>query len=166
MLAKKTLLISAITLSVLAYPSVPGIAEQGADEHPEARKVAQSVAESYMTTYDKHDPKAISMLFVPDGVFLPPNGAPVAQGRDAIERSWAALFKNVGGHESLIIKDAIPIGNDAVVAITEFKIVGDGQNSNKILSGRAAITLTKTPEGWRYVSIVPQTQPPPSGATK
>ena len=57
MLARKTLFISAITLSVVAYSSVPGIAEQGAEEHLEARKVAQSVAESYMTTYDKHDPK-------------------------------------------------------------------------------------------------------------
>jgi hypothetical protein len=74
------------------------------------------------------------------------------------------LFKNVGGHETITVKDAIPAGNDAVVAINEFKIVGDGQNSGKTISGRASITLAKTPDGWRYVSIVPQTQPPPSGA--
>lgn len=118
-----------------------------------------------MNAYDKHDPKAISMLFVPDGVFLPGNGSPIVQGRDAIERSWAGLFKNIGGHETVTVKDAIPAGKDAVVAITEFKIVGDGQNAGKTISGRASIALANTPDGWRYVSIAPQTQPPPSGAT-
>ena len=130
-----------------------------------ASKVAQSVVESYVNAYNMHDPKAISMLFVPDGVLLPPNGSPIVQGRDAIERSWAELFKNVGGRETIIIKDAIPAGNDAIVAITDFKIVGDGPNSNKIINGRALITLVKTPDGWRYVSIAPQIQPPPSGGT-
>jgi ketosteroid isomerase-like protein len=89
-------------------------------------------------------------------VFLPSNGSPIVQGRDAIERSWAELFKNVGGDETITVKYAIPAGNDAVVAINEFKIVGDGENSNKIISGRASITLVKTPDGWRYVSIVPR----------
>jgi uncharacterized protein (TIGR02246 family) len=159
LLPRKVLLVSSITLFALACSSIAGIA----DERLEARKVAESVAELYMNAYDKHDPKAISMLFVSDGVFLPPNGAPVVQGREAIERSWAELFKNVGGHETVTVEDAIPAGNDAVVAINEFKIVGDGQNSGKTISGRASITLAKTPDGWRYVSIAPQTQPPPSG---
>jgi uncharacterized protein (TIGR02246 family) len=165
----KMLLVSVIALFGLVYSSIAGVAAAQSTstdrERVEASKVAQSVAESYMNAYDKHDPKAISMLFVPDGVFLPPNGSPVVEGRDAIERSWAELFKNVGGHETVTVKDAIPAGNDAVVAITEYKIVGDGQNSNKIISGRASITLAKTPDGWRYVSIAPQTQPPPTGGT-
>jgi ketosteroid isomerase-like protein len=58
----------------------------------------------------RHDPKAISMLFVPDGVFLPPNGSPVMEGRDAIERSWAELFKNVGGHETITVKTRSQLG--------------------------------------------------------
>lgn len=169
MLIRKMLLASVITLYAGAYSSKVGIADEQTistgREHLEASRVAQSVVESYVNAYDKHDPKAISMLFVPDGVFLPPNGSPIVQGRDAIERSWAELFKNVGGHETITVKDAIPAGNDAVVAITEFKIVGDGPNSNKIISGRASITLAKTPDGWRYVSIAAQNQPPSSGGT-
>jgi uncharacterized protein (TIGR02246 family) len=150
---RNTLLAAALLIPSPAY----------ADD--EASKVAQSVVGSYVNAYDKHDPKAISMLFVPDGVFLPPNGSPIVQGREAIERSWAELFKNVGGHETIIVKEAIPAGKDAVVAITEFKIVADGENSGKIISGRASITLVKTPDGWQYVSIAPQTQPPPSTGT-
>jgi uncharacterized protein (TIGR02246 family) len=126
-----------------------------------AMKVAQSFAETWMSTYDKHDAKAQSMLFVPDGVFLPPNGAPIVKGRDAIERSWAELFKNVGGHETTTVKDAMPVGDAVIVAVDEFKIVGDGANANKVLSGRVLLVLAKTPQGWRYVSVAPQIEPPP-----
>lgn len=35
------------------------------------------------------------MLFVPEGVFLPPDYSPIVQGPETIERSWADLFKNV-----------------------------------------------------------------------
>jgi uncharacterized protein (TIGR02246 family) len=146
-----------VTVSALAYSATAA--------EPEATKVAQSVIDQYVSAYNKHDPKAIAMLFVPNGVFLPASGAPLVQGRDEIERSWTDLFKNMGGQETITIKDAIPAGNDAVVAVTEFKIVGDGPNAGKTISGRAAITLTKTPEGWRYVSIAPQTPPPPAAGT-
>jgi uncharacterized protein (TIGR02246 family) len=156
---RKLFLVSVIVLSALAYSSIAGIA--AAQSTLEARQAIQSIAQLYMAAFNKHDPKAISMLFVPDGVFLPPNGAPIVQGRDAIERSWAGLFKNVGGHETITVKDAIPVGNDVVVAINEFKIAG----GKSTISGRAAITLVKTPDGWRYVSITPQTQPPPSAPT-
>jgi hypothetical protein len=61
-----------MTVSALVYSSMTGNADER--ERLEASKVAQSVVESYINAYDKHDPKAISMLFVPDGVFLPPNG--------------------------------------------------------------------------------------------
>jgi uncharacterized protein (TIGR02246 family) len=152
----KVFLVSAIALSALAYSSIAGVAAERSTL--EARQVAQSVAEAYMKAFARHDPKAISMLFVPNGVLLPPNGAPIVQGRDAIERSWAGLFKNVGGRETIIVKDAIPVGNDVVLAINEFKIAG----GKSIMSGRAAIMLVKTSDGWRFVSITPQTQPRPS----
>jgi uncharacterized protein (TIGR02246 family) len=169
MTVRDVFLIGVSTLSAILSSSIMGITDERSTstdhERLEASKVAQSVVESYIKAYDQHDPKAISMLFVPDGVFLPPNGSPIMQGRDAIERSWAELFKNVGGHETITVKYAIPAGNDAVVPINDSKIVGDGENSRKTISGRASITLAKTPDGWRYVSIAPQTQPPPSGGT-
>jgi uncharacterized protein (TIGR02246 family) len=146
------------TLAALSFG--PAVAQTADSE--QAIKVTQSVAETWMKTYDKHDAKAQSMLFVPNGVFLPPTtSVPLVKGRDAIERSWAGLFKSMGGgHETVTVRDAIPIGNDAIAAVNEYKIVGDGANANKVLTGRAAIVLAKTPDGWRYVSITPQAAPP------
>jgi uncharacterized protein (TIGR02246 family) len=125
--------------------------------HEQAIKVAQSVSDLYVSTFNKHDAPGISMLFVPDGVFLPPDGGPVVQGREALERHWAELFKSVGGHETVTVKDAIPVGNDGVVSINEYKIVGD---NNKIINGRALLVLAKTSDGWRYVTITAQPPPP------
>jgi uncharacterized protein (TIGR02246 family) len=159
--AQKLLLISMVALSVLAYPKASNADEASTSPH-EARETAQSVVNSWCDTYEKHDPKAMSMLFVPDGVFLPPNGSPVVKGRDAVERTWTQAFKDIGGHETITVKDAVPVGDDAIVAVTEFKIVGEGPTANKVVNGRAVVTLAKTNEGWRYVSIAPQLQPPPS----
>ena len=117
--------------------------------------MAQSV--SFVWPPSTADAKAISMLFVPDGVFLPPDGGPITQGREALERHWAELFKNVGGHETVTVKDAIPAGNDVIVQINDYKIVGD---NNKIISGRALLALAKAPDGWRYVTITAQPPPP------
>jgi hypothetical protein len=67
--------------------------------------VAQSVAETYMKAYNNHDLKAVSMLFVPGGVFLPPNGAP----RCRVVRRPSALGlvvqePNLGGQETITLK--------------------------------------------------------------
>ena len=146
------------TLASLAIST----AAQAQNSPDEATRIAQSAVVSYLAAFGQHDAKGIANLFVPDGVFLPANGAPVVKGRDAIEHTWTELFKTMGGQESIIIKDVIPVGADAVVAINQFMIVGEGANANKTISGRAAITLAKTPNGWQYVSVVHQNdQPPP-----
>ena len=72
---------------------------------------------------------------------------PVIRGREDIERNWAGFFKTVGGHYTIVIKDAIPVGDDVVVATDELKITGVGQNADKTVDGRAVITLAKTPDG-------------------
>lgn len=144
------------TLVALSFR--PAIAQTTDNE--QAMKVAQSVVDSYVAAFNKHDAKAISMLFVPDGVFLPPMGGAITKGRDAIERSWAGVFKSIGGSETIAVKDAMPLGDDVVVAVNEFKIIGD--DPNKGFGGRAMIVLTKTPDGWRYAAITPQVAPPPT----
>jgi uncharacterized protein (TIGR02246 family) len=133
------------------------MAQASADD---ASKVTHDVIERYIRAYDSHDPSAIAKLFVPDGVFLPPNGAPIAQGQEALEKAFSGVIKNIGGHETINVIRIVPAGVDAVVAVTEFRIEGSGETVGKVLNGRAAITLTKTAEGWKYVSIAPQATSP------
>jgi uncharacterized protein (TIGR02246 family) len=159
MLVRKALFVSVITLSVLAYSSTAGIA----DERLEARQVAESVVQSFMAAYNAHDPKAISALFLPDAMLLGIDGK-VTQGREAIERTYAATLKNLGGHFTVVIKDAIPLGDSVVVANDEIETRDAGQNHDTI-RGRAVITLAKTPDGWRYAAISAQKLPPSEGTT-
>ncbi|HEX3411733.1 MAG TPA: SgcJ/EcaC family oxidoreductase [Stellaceae bacterium] len=128
-------------------------------ERVEARQVAESVVKSFMAAYNTNDPKAISALFLPDAMLLGIDGV-VSQGREAIERTYAAALKNLGGHFTVVIKDAIPLGDNVVVANDEIKIAGAGQHSDQTINGRAVITLAKTPEGWRYAAISAQKLPP------
>jgi uncharacterized protein (TIGR02246 family) len=168
MLARKGVLISVITLSVLAYPSIASIADErsASAEHNrlEARQVAESVVKSFIAAYNAHDPKAISALFLPDAMLLGIDGK-VAQGREAIEHTYAAALKNLGGHFTVVIEDAIPLGDNVVVANDEIKIAGTGQHSDQTINGRAVITLAKTPDGWRYAAISAQKLPPSEGTT-
>lgn len=154
---RKALFVSVIALSALTYCSTAGIA----DERLEARQVAESVVKSFMAAYNAHDAKAISALFLPDAMLLGIDGK-VTQGREAIERTYAATLKNLGGHFTVLIKDAIPLGDNVVVANDEIEILDAGQNHDSI-RGRAVITLAKTPDGWRYAAISAQKLPPSEG---
>jgi uncharacterized protein (TIGR02246 family) len=168
MLLRKALFVSVITLPVLAYSSIATFADErsSSTDHNrlEARQVAESVVKSFMAAYNTHDPKAISALFLPDAMLLGFDGM-LAQGREAIERSFAGLLKNQGGHFTVVIKDAIPLGDNVVVANDELKIAGAGQHSDETINGRAVITLAKTPDGWRYASIGAHKVPPSGGTT-
>lgn len=126
--------------------------------------MAEAVVKSFMAAYDTRDPKAVSALFLPDAMLLGFNGA-VSQGRDAIERAYAASLKNLGGHYTIVIKDAIPLGSEVVVATDEVKIGGAGQHSVGTINARAVITLAKMPEGWRYAAIAAQKVLPSKGTT-
>jgi uncharacterized protein (TIGR02246 family) len=126
----------------------------------EAKKIAEDGAKAWMSTYAKHDAKAIAAMFLEDGAFLPPNGSPMVQGRDAIERQWAQQFQNMGGREDLTVKTAIPAGNDAIVAIVDWAITADkGNNAGQTIRGRTANTLARTSDGWKIATIAPQVAP-------
>src|SRR5438270_10434043 len=109
MLVRNVLVASVITLSVLTYSSVASIADERSAstdrERLEARQVAEAVVKSFMAAYNTQDPKAISALFLPDAMLLGFDGT-VTQGREAIERVYAGLLKNQGGHFTVVIKDA------------------------------------------------------------
>jgi uncharacterized protein (TIGR02246 family) len=161
MLVRKALAISVAAASVLACSSIASVAE----ERFEARQVAESIVKSFMATYDARDPKAVSALFLPNAMLLGFNGA-VSRGRGAIERTYAAGLKNLGGHYTIVINDAIPLGSNVVVADDEVKIAGAGRrHSNETINGRAVITLVKTPNGWQYAAISAQKLPSPEGTT-
>jgi uncharacterized protein (TIGR02246 family) len=140
-------------LGSLVAVAVPAVAQTTG--HEQAMKVADSVVKSFMAAYDTRDPKAISALFLPNAMVLSANGA-VSLGREAIERSYAEGLKNLGGHYVIVIKDAIPLGSDVVVATDDVKVGGVGQHSDGTLNIRAVITLAKTADGWRYAAISAQ----------
>jgi uncharacterized protein (TIGR02246 family) len=161
----KRVLIAAIIAAAALPPASAAFAQQPQLSGPEARKVVESGCQAWMNTYVKHDAKAIAALFIDDAVFLPPDGSPMVQGRDALETQWAKQFESIGGREDLTVKATIPAGNDAIVAILDWAITADrGPNAGQTFRGRTANTLAKTSDGWKIALIAPQLAPAPETA--
>jgi uncharacterized protein (TIGR02246 family) len=160
-------LLIAIVLAAAAVPLTSAAFAQNAQlSSQEARKVVEDGCQAWMTTYMKHDAKAIAALFLEDAVFLPPDGSPLVQGRDALEGHWAQQFQSIGGHEELTVEAAVPAGNDAIVAILDWAITTDrGANPGHIIRGRTANTLARTSDGWKIATIAPQLAPAAAPAT-
>jgi uncharacterized protein (TIGR02246 family) len=156
----KRVLIAAVLAAAALPPASAAFAQQPQLSGQEARKVVENGCRAWMDTYIKHDARAIAALFTDDGVFLPPDGSPMVQGRDALEGRWAQQFQSIGGHEDLTIEAAIPAGNDAIVAILDWAITTDrGPNAGQIVRGRTANTLARTSDGWKIAVIAPQLAP-------
>jgi hypothetical protein len=60
MFGRQALLVSVITLSALANSPIASFADEQPTSAADARKVAQTVVNSYMKAYDARDPKALS----------------------------------------------------------------------------------------------------------
>jgi len=59
----------------------------------ESRSALSELVSAYAIACDEHDMPRLTNLFTPDACFDSPNGAMVANGRDAIEAMFVALFK-------------------------------------------------------------------------
>jgi ketosteroid isomerase-like protein len=55
-----------------------------------AEKQIRKIDQQWVAAVAKKDPKAIAKFYAADGAILAP-GAPIAQGRDAIEKAWAGF---------------------------------------------------------------------------
>jgi uncharacterized protein (TIGR02246 family) len=152
----KRVLIAAVLAAAALPPASAAFAQQPQLSGQEARKVVENGCRAWMDTYIKHDARAITALFTDDGVFLPPDGSPMVQGRDALEGRWAQQFQSIGGHEDLTVEAAILAGNDAIVAILDWAITTDRE---QIVRGRTANTLARTSDGWKIAVIAPQLAP-------
>jgi uncharacterized protein (TIGR02246 family) len=159
--------VMAAALACAAFPMAQAAFAQSQNAQPmsaeEARKTAEEGAAGWMSTYQQHDAKAIAAFFLPDAVFMPPDGSPMVKGREALERQWAQQFQELGGREELMVRDAVPAGSDAIVALVDWAITADqGANAGKTIRGRTANTLVRTPEGWRIAVIAPQFERAPA----
>jgi uncharacterized protein (TIGR02246 family) len=143
-------------LSAIAGAALAASISAQAAEPVDAHQVALSIIDLWDSTYNKHDAKAISMLFVPGGVFLPPDGSAPRVGRDQIESYWRDMFASIGGHQELVNKEAVLVNSDTIIMVNQYKVGGDPAHGDKFLTGRATSTLVNTPEGWRYASLTPQ----------
>ena len=73
--------------------ALPALAQQKDTLDPQLRQVADALSKKFDEAYDNNDAAAVAALFTEDAVLVTAQG-PI-YGREAIEKYFADLFKNV-----------------------------------------------------------------------
>jgi uncharacterized protein (TIGR02246 family) len=116
MVARGRWLVAALGVSVVAAAALGQAPSKAGKQKPVARKPAANVsadevairasAEDYTAAFNKGDAKAVAAAWTPDGEFTDEHGRKF-QGRDEIEREFAAIFADQPGAKIEIAVDSI-----------------------------------------------------------
>ncbi|MBX7106608.1 MAG: SgcJ/EcaC family oxidoreductase [Gemmataceae bacterium] len=118
-------LILAAGLLATAVIGIGMAREQGGPPGAPAGEAAavRAVVDAFVAAYDKHDAEALSALFLPDAKVITEDGD-VIEGREAIARTFAALFAEYPATKIEIAVDSIKmIGKDLAVEVGSSKTI-------------------------------------------
>jgi ketosteroid isomerase-like protein len=161
-----------LTISFAVAPAVAQHTTTGSSQ--DARQVAETLANEWVTNYNAGNAAGIGGLFTIDGTYVAPAGTKLS-GPQAIATSIAGRIKTGWTKESVTISEAHAMGN-AIWAVGDSSIVGSARNSGKQIGGRFAEVLTQDGGAWRIRMLIAHlfpsqdvsgqgTQTRPSGAT-
>jgi uncharacterized protein (TIGR02246 family) len=152
---RRSLLLAAVC--VAAASPVTTHAKSDAEVAP---KIEQLIAE-YVKAFNRHDAAALALLYTDDGVFVGPAGVP-AVGRDAIEKFFAAAFKQMGGASETAKAIEIHALGENAWAIGEYSVNLQVDKEPIEVKGHWAAVYVPEGDSWkvRMLTGSPNTQPP------
>lgn len=142
-----------LCVSILAFSAPAAAAEADQNLKQEVEKIAAAYAESF----NKHDSAGIAAQFASGGVHVNPAGP-----RTDIAEYYEGAFKAGLDHEEITVDQVWPLGNDALVAIGQYRITGKNQSGAPIETG-GVWTSTDIREGgkWKIRMLSAMPKPPP-----
>ena len=128
----------------------------------------EGITTKYIESWDRQDAGGIAALFTRDGVLLsqaPPK--PFKIGTQEIEQTYRNVFATGANHIEIRVEQIVPLGRDAVIALSEYHVNGQGQNGPINIIGHATALDIRQGGTWkiRLLSAVPNA-PPPSALTQ
>ena len=150
-----------LALGIAATPAFPQ--QSPAISQPDARQVADTIENQWMTNYNAGNAAGIGRMFAADGTYATAAGS-VLSGPQAIEKALAARIKLGWTKVTTTVSEAHTAGN-AVWIFGEYSIVGSGQNSGKQISGRYVKVLTQDGADWRIRMLISNLTPPAGQGT-
>jgi uncharacterized protein (TIGR02246 family) len=121
------------------------------DATPETPAINAQV-EAFTKAFNAGDAKAIAMLYAPDARAIDCSGE-VAEGRDAIEREYAALFKeNPGLQISIEVGNVRFLSPDAVIEEGTTRVVPKQAGAPPVVNRYTAVSLKRDGK-WQLVDV-------------
>lgn len=123
-------------------------------------KIEQLIAD-YVEAYNRHDAAALAAFYTADGVFVSVTGTPI-EGRDAIEKFWAATFQRIGNVTQSAKAFEIHTLGESAWGIGEYSARRKGQVGPPEIKGHWSAVYVPEGGAWklRMLSGGPNVQPP------
>lgn len=162
----KNMLWSMVAVGALSGAAIAAPAAKASDEAG-----IKAAAAEFATTWDKHDPKALTALFTPDATVINPWGR-IAKGSAEIEKLFAdehgATGMLKGTTQAITVTMWRPMGTawafvDADTDLTNVKMP-DGKMG--AIKGHAVLTMTKKGGKWLMADVRPYMFAPAPAAPK
>ena len=117
-----------------------------------ASKVAEDIAQRWVTAYNSGDAKGVGALFTADG-FWSPATAELFKGPEAIADTLATRIKLGFTKQTQKPTEAHQVG-DVIWAAGEYDVFGSGENAGKHYAGRYGEVIVRDSTGNWHIAML------------
>jgi uncharacterized protein (TIGR02246 family) len=109
------------------------------------KREAERIASAYAESFNRQDAAGIAALYATGGVHINPTGP-----RTDIENFYQALFAAGFNHQEASVDEACLLGDDAAIAIGQYRIAGRDKSGTPIEhEGIGATTYVREGGSWK-----------------
>jgi uncharacterized protein (TIGR02246 family) len=158
-------LFAGVAAGLLLAGCSPAARNEAATENVSASHDAaiRSVVADWLDQIRRKDAAAIAQNYTEDGALMPP-GAPIAQGRQAIEKAWSGMMATPG-FELTFEPTAIVVssGGDMAMDRGTYRSSWTGPDGTLTDSGKYVVVWRNVGGDWKAAADIFNSDGPPAG---
>lgn len=164
-MANRDYLLAGVAAGLLLAGCSPAARNEAATENVSASHDAaiRSVVADWLDQIRKRDAAAIAQNYTEDGVLMPP-GAPIAEGREAIEKAWSGMMKTPG-FELTFEPTTILVSSAGDLAMDRgtYRFSSTGPNGPVTETGKYVVVWRNVGGEWKAAADIFNSDGPPAG---
>jgi uncharacterized protein (TIGR02246 family) len=137
-------------------------AQQQVDQN--TKQQIEQINAAFHANWNNHNAAGLAGLYTDDGILVTDRTAGAKRGRQEIEKYYADAFNRVSHHDSATIDELVPLGSNAVIAVGEYHLSGQGQNGPIKADGHYTAVDVLEGGAWKIRLLTATPNPPPAPA--
>jgi uncharacterized protein (TIGR02246 family) len=139
-------------------------AQQQVDQN--TRQQIEQLNATFHDNWNKHDAIGLANLYTDDGMLVTDRTGGAKKGHKEIEDYYTnTSFKRVPHHDSGTIDELVPLGSNAVIAVGEYHLSGQGENGPIKADGHYTAVDVLEGGAWKIRLLTATPNPPPAQST-